>query len=196
MNIDDAITLFSKSFPSIPNEVILELINEGKFIDIKKKEYFSQTGNIDERVGLVFKGIFRGYYLKEEEKISTWFSSESDIIASYMGLLSKAPSKLSYQALEDSTVFTLDYNKIREKAASNLAVMNFLLEILEKQLLESYQRIERYILRSPEERFKNLLENKPEIFNRVSQRMLASYVGVTPVSFSRIKARLTPRRKA
>ena len=183
------------SIPGLTRNLLDYFLSNGQIKEVKKKDFIIRTGDTYQNIGIVIKGIFRGFYLKDGEEISTWFSSENEVIASYMNILSDEPSKLTYQALEESEVFVTSYAKIKEISSKDSEVLVFINTLLEKQLLESYQRFERYVLQSPEERFKNLLEQKPEIFNRVSQRMLASYVGVTPVSLSRIKARLTPKNK-
>jgi len=181
---------FSNAYPFFDEATVRKIAPHGKIVEVRKGDTFIRFGRTDKRIGFVISGLFRGVAFENDEEQTLWFSSELDIIASYISILHNEPSNLNTEALEDSRVFVIDYEVIRNQAKKDLELSNSLLKMMEQLLLESYKRLEKYIFYSPEDRYRRILEDKPEILNRVSQKLLASYIGITPVSLSRLRARM------
>jgi len=181
---------FSSAYPYFDEVTVRKIAPHGKVVDVNKGDTFIRFGKTDKRIGFVIKGLFRGVAFENDDEQTLWFSSELDIIASYISILHNEPSNLNTEALEDSRVFVIDYDIIRDQARKDLELTNSLLKMMEQLLLESYRRLEKFIFYSPEDRYRRILEDKPDILNRVSQKMLASYIGITPVSLSRLRARI------
>ena len=193
MEEDQLLEQFHHAYPYFSKDTIEKLAGNGELIDIPKKAVFIRYGKIDKNIGFVVKGLFKGTILDNEDEQTLWFSNEYDILASYMSILEGQTSKLTYTALEDSTVFTMNYDTIRSLAETDLELSSSLIIMLEKLLLESFRRLEKYVLYSPEDRYLKILNEKPEIINRIPQKLLASYIGITPVSLSRLRARLSKK---
>ncbi len=184
---------FAKSYPQIGINSINKIVELGEIEFINKKEKFIQQGHLDRRIAFVISGLFRGYINHDGEETTLWFSAEHDIIASYHGLLLNEASKMEYQALEDASLFVLSYDDLKILATKDSEIALTLIEMLENLLIESLQRNERFILLDAETRYLNLVKNKPNILQRVPQKLLASYIGITPVSLSRLRARLNKK---
>ena len=184
---------FAKSYPNLSVEAIEKIAALGEINTIKRKDKFIHEGQFDRRIAFVINGLFRGFINHDGEDTTLWFSAEYDIIASYHGLLLNEASKMAYQALEDATVFVITYDELKNLAKSDAQIALSLIEMLEQILIESLQRNERFILLDAETRYLNLVKNKPNIVQRVPQKLLASYIGITPVSLSRLRARLNKK---
>jgi len=191
MEADQLILNFHRAYPYFDQATILKIADHGNLVEVAKNECLIRYGQVDKHIGFVVQGLFKGTILENDEEQTLWFSNEYDILASYMSIFRDEPSKLTYTALEKSKVVLLQYETIKDLAAGDLAVASGMITMLENLLLESFHRLEKYILYSPEDRYLKLLREKPDILNRVPQKLLASYIGITPVSLSRLRARLS-----
>lgn len=179
-----------KKFPNLSQATIMELFQYTEIIEVPKKGYFIKAGQFDRRIVIVVKGLFRAYYLKDDVESTIWFREEYDVYASYSSILSEKPSSLTYQAVENSVVVVINYDLLKEKAMMDQEVAKSIIAVLEGLMLELIESLEEYIILNPEERFIKTLDKKPKLINRVPQSQLASLLGITPESFSRLKSRL------
>ncbi len=178
------------NFPNLKMSKLVELSQFMEIQFIKKKEHIFKTGQYYGKIVFVVEGIFRAYYKKEETEISFWFREENTVFASHSSILAQRPSKISYQALEDAIVATIDYSLLKKMALDDNEVASSIIVVLEGLVLDLIERVEEYTTMTSEERYLNYIENYPNVVNRISQQDLASYIGITPVSFSRLKSRL------
>ena len=91
-------------------------------------------------------------------------------------------------------MFEIDYDLVEKMSENNFPIIKMRVEFAQKMLLESLKRIESFVLDKPEERYQKLIAQKPEIIQRVADKHIASYIGVTPVSLSRIRKRLASKK--
>lgn len=179
-----------KQFPNLSLDTIFDLFQFAEILDVPKKSYFITAGQFDRRVVFVIKGLFRAFYDKDGMEYTIWFRQEFDVYASYSSILAEKKSTLTYQAIEDSIVMVISYDLLKEKAMEDMEVAKSIIVVLEGLMLELIESLEEYIMLNPEERFLKILEKKSGLFNRVPQHQLASMLGITPESFSRLKNRL------
>ena len=196
MNSEELLLIqkFTKAFSTVSPEVIEQIAQIGHLEYVQKKDHFITFGQTDKRLAFVIEGLFRGYINNAGEETTLWFSDEMDLLASYNGILFNESSKITYQALEPARLFVLRYDNLKKLAKNNQAIALVIIQMLEKILGEAFQRNERFILMDAEQRYLNLLEKKPNVMARVPQKLLASYIGITPVSLSRLRARLNKKR--
>lgn len=154
-----------------------------------KKSMILTEGQISKSFYFNLSGFVRLFYRKEAEEITAYFYGENLFISAYDSFTKKTPSKLNFQALEDTFLVN-----ISQEASVRLLNYSSKFETLariamEEELIVHQKIIESLLTQSPEERYEDLLETNPSIFQRVSQQYLASYIGVKPESLSRIKKR-------
>jgi CRP-like cAMP-binding protein len=138
----------------------------------------------------VIKGCFRFYYIKNEVEKTAYFTFENDVLASFECILLDQPSAQSIQALEDSEIFVMDYNQMRKMYESNHKFEHLGRIIGEHYILMLHNRLSSYLLDTPEERYLTMVKETPDYLHRVPLQHIASYIGVTPVSLSRIRKRI------
>ncbi|MBS1617248.1 MAG: Crp/Fnr family transcriptional regulator, partial [Bacteroidetes bacterium] len=95
------------------------------------------------------------------------------------------------EAIEPTILFTGDFKAFKEKAEQDLDLMRFYNLVLEETLVNAIRRIEEFTQRSPEERYQRILLEQPGLIDRAPLKYLASYLGITPVSLSRIRKRIS-----
>jgi CRP-like cAMP-binding protein len=111
-------------------------------------------------------------------------------MAAYSCILSNKASNVSYQALEDSQLIIFDYDLLKKFSLSDIEVAQSIIVIMEELLRQTIERIAEFAILNPEQRYMELLQNNPAYIQRAPQQDLASYIGITPVSFSRLKSRV------
>lgn len=167
-----------------------EVVKMIKFKSFKKGTVLLREGQVAKLCYFVLKGCIRQYYLVDGEEKTTNFFTEGQPVTPYEGTFKKVPSKFYLSCVEDS-ILTIGapgdeaafFEKFpRLEPAKNMAI--------EEELGKSMDRFSSYLLNSPEERYLNLLKTRPDLLDRVPQYQLASYLGVTPESLSRIRKRI------
>ena len=161
-----------------------------KIKSFKKDAIILKEGQVAQLCYFVLKGCIRQYYLVDGVEKTTNFYTEGQPVTPYEGTFKRSPSKYYLACVEDTIVTTgtpedevAFFQKFpRLEPASRMAI--------EEELGKSQDALSAFILNSPEERYLNLLKTRPDLLDRVPQYQLASYLGVTPESLSRIRKRI------
>lgn len=185
-----------KSFDFLEIEELEVIQSAIKIKTIKKGEYLFRKGTYFYDACFVLKGLMRIYDTDSSglEK-NVYFSLEGSQVACLESILKKEKGVFFAQALEDTTVLALD-TIIMDKAEKNFPnLLRLKMADMERFVFEAIERVHFFTMLSPEERFLQLQEKQPDLLKRVPQKYLASYIGVSTVSFSRIKARIMNKEK-
>lgn len=157
---------------------------------MKKNEFFIREGEKSTEIGLIIKGVFRSFYIDEQgNEITKYFHAEGDLLFSYLAYLSQKESTYYLQALEDSEILVTsvaDFEKIME---GNYQLLLFNKKITESALVMKEEHAISFKLWDSMERYNNFSICFPGLEQRIKQCDLASYLGITPVSLSRLKAK-------
>lgn len=156
---------------------------------IARKTEVIKTGQNYGKIVFVLSGLFRAYYKYEETENTFWFREENTVFASHKSILANRPSTISYQALEDSVIAVIDYSLLKEFANKDSESAKNIIVVLEGLVLELIERIEDFVTLNPENRYENFLKKHENIVSRIPQQYIASFIGITPESFSRLKNR-------
>ena len=159
---------------------------------LARGQHFVQAGEYRPEIALVLRGNCRLYYLRPSgEERTTYFFFENHFLADYPGCLTGRPSQLSIQALTDCELVVFDYAVLRGLYDQLPVYERFGRLVAEYHLLGTDARLVEQLTLSPEARYRQLLRSgKTKILERVPQHLVANYLGITPVSLSRIRARV------
>ena len=154
--------------------------------------HFVQAGEHRPELALLLTGSCRLYYPRPDgEELTTYFFFENHLLADYAGCLTGQPSQLSIQALEATELVVFDYAVLRRLYDERPVYERFGRVLAEYHMLGTDARLVEHLLLSPEARYRALLASgKTKILTRVPQHLVANYLGITPVSLSRIRARV------
>lgn len=158
---------------------------------VPKKFRLVTVGDVSREAYFINKGATRLFFEKEGEEISANFMFENNFVASLESFLLQVPSRQAIDTLEDCELLVLSKQRLEELIARQPHFNLFSKAIAETAFIMLQRRASSFILDSPEERYMNMLQQRPEILERVPQHMIASYLGVTPVSLSRIRKRIS-----
>ena len=180
-----------QSIGDIPDAEIKRFVALIKRTEVAKGSYFIREGYKTNRLGFVEKGLFRNVYLSEKGEECTFaFSAENDFIYECHAMRTFEAAQYSIQAIENSTILEVDYKAWVEPFKDSSWWNKTLLDLTTLELsMKSTREIELMNLNG-RERYAHFLERYSGIEHRVKQHVIASYLGITPVSLSRIRKRM------
>ncbi len=161
---------------------------------IKKHELFCREGERADLVGFMLSGTMRHYYTRDGIEKTTYFYFENHFVSSYISCITGQPSQLTFEALAECELIVFPYHKMKQLFKQSILWQEFgrlIAEYLAKGLEE---RMAGLLMLSPEERYLALISSdKTKILERIPQHYIANYLGITPVSMSRIRNRVTKK---
>lgn len=161
--------------------------------NIPKKTTVLSCGKIAKEIYFIIRGCMRLYYDKDGIDISAFFFTENMFAGAYDSFTTKIKSRHFIETTEDCHCLSIDYNTL-QSLYLELPKMNELIrKVLEKRFFELHQLFTSQILDSPEQRYLNLLKEHPDLLQRIPQHQIATFLGVTPVSLSRIRNRVSKK---
>lgn len=154
---------------------------------LPKKAFLLKHGKICRNIYFIQKGLARCFYIKDDKEVSSWFMKEGDVIISVESFFKQQPSYESIQALEDCELLCLHYDKL-QFIFHDFPEFNFVGRVLtEKYYTLSEQRLYSLRMQRANERYAFLMTHYPELIQRVPSTFIASYLGITLETLSRIK---------
>lgn len=158
---------------------------------LRKGSYFIREGEDSRRLALVVKGLFRSFYIDDEGRDYTkLFLPEGSILLSYYAHLSGEPSAYFIEALEDSEILVAGLAEFERLAVESRGLLRLYKGLADSVLVEKEGHRLSLIREKGEERYLRFRRERPGLEARLRQRDLASYLGITPVSLSRLRRRL------
>ena len=167
------------------------LLKSAKSSSIKKGGVLIEEGSTDDRLYYIRKGLMRAYHINDKgDEITYSLLPELHVVANEDYVLNRTPSRFYYEALEDSSFFSIKQGVIQGIIANNREMEDKRLVMLHKQLYAAKERIDSFVLLSPLERYQEFVRKYPSLNNRVPDKYIANVLGITPVSLSRIRKRI------
>jgi CRP-like cAMP-binding protein len=181
---------------SIENNTHLPLLQFATSKVIAALEIYIPEGKIFKKIFYIKKGLLRIFFVTESGEEKTFFFRwEGQIAAIPECIFDNQPTRQTWQALEDCELMEIDFDIVEKLSENNISLIKIRLGFAEKMFLEALKRVESFVLDKPEERYQKLIIQNPEIIKRVADKHIASFIGVTPVSLSRIRKRLASQKK-
>ena len=190
MDTLDIIKEYYASMTSIPSEewdwFAARLIEK----HIPKNSHWVTEGQIAHEYAFITHGFMRSYYVKEGKDVVRDFFSEHSHVSAYTSIISRTPSLYSIQALESTRLLTLTYRDNQELFCRHSCWQEIGRLTAEARYKQKEEREASFLLDSPEDRYQKLFLQSPEILQRAPQYHIASYLGITPETLSRIRRKL------
>lgn len=155
---------------------------------VQKNADLQPIGHTCRTIYFINQGLARIYYFKGDTDITESFAFESQILARVESLFTGKPSRKGIQMLETSEVIAINATQLFRLYDAFPEIERLFRKIFEAAYVETVNRIESLQFHTAEERYRDLLEASPNILRRIPLKYIASYLGITPVSLSRIRA--------
>jgi len=171
--------------------IIDELIPVKQF---PKGSILLKEGDIAHTAYYVLKGLVRAYMIKDDgEERTTRFMVEKEPCVNLDSYVNQIPSMYYLECMEDCELSVVEREKEGELAKRYPPYQELCKVDIEKQFGKAQNELASFIVSKPEERYLELQEDRPDLIQRVPQYHLASYLGITPESLSRMRKRLAKR---
>ena len=136
-----------------------------------------ESGKVEKDIFFIKKGIVRAYTSVDGKDITFWVGKEGATLVSMKGYVNDEPGYETMELMEDSVLYVLERKKLKERYA-------------EMELLATEERLISMLSAIASERYKELLEKEPDLLQRLPLGSIATYLGVTQASLSRIRAQI------
>lgn len=184
--------------PLVPaDEALDRLLTAGRVIKVARATPVLRVGEVADQLFSIHRGLLRYYYLDAVtggERTGQFFD-EGGIVTDAASFLTGAPATQTIETVEDALLFLIPRAALMKAYDDDHAIERFGRKMIESGFLGSQRRTANLLNLSPEDRYRHYVDTRPEIVRRVPQYLLASFLGITPESLSRIRARHARTRK-
>jgi CRP-like cAMP-binding protein len=164
-------------------------------VELKNNEPLIPYGKFDDNIYVLKEGIMRFAYFDGLKEMTFGFSSPGTVIIQYHSFYKREPSFFQVESCGRSTVMKVSRADFERLAKSSSDFLNWMFRISSLQLWLNERKLA-VLNGTAKERFEALIRIRPDILKTVSSKVIASYIGVTPSSFSRLKRELTIAEKS
>lgn len=171
--------------PDTSKSTIKEFISE---ISYPKGHFLLRADKIETRIYFIKKGIVRAYANTADNEITFWFGKEGDAVISMKNYVANQKGYEDIQLLEECELYELKVQSLQNLFDKDIFIANWGRRFAEQELIKTEERLISRQFRTARERYTELLKNNPDLIRRVQLGYIASYLGITQVSLSRIRA--------
>lgn len=157
--------------------------------EVPAKTMLLQEGQISRTMFFIEKGCLRTWVNNDGREITTQFFFEGDKVSSIESFRANQPSLYSIESLEPCILQTISQQDFQNALENMPEIKKELEEHLFRRLLHAQKLFYSYLKNNPQQRYQELIEEHPHIIQRIPQHYIASYLGITAVSLSRIRNR-------
>jgi CRP-like cAMP-binding protein len=174
-------------FGVVQSDELKKISSLFKLTTVKKGEYFLKTGKQSNKLSFIQAGLLRVFITTEDKEITQWISSKGSFVVDLSSFVFKTPASWTIQALTDTKLHTIsreDYNRIGT-LIPKWSHLEKLFIVRSFSMMED--RIFSHLSMTAEERYNLFFENNRELFNQVPLQYIASMLGMSPETLSRIR---------
>ena len=157
---------------------------------LKRKDFLLKEGMICDFVAFVNTGVIRHYHVKDGNEITCDITLNNNFITDFKSLTQNIPSNYNFQILKDAELFVIKKNDLFRLYTENRNIESFGRIMAEQVAQRTIDIVMSLSSDKPEERVDKLIKQRPDLFQEVPQRYLATLLGISPESLSRIRARI------
>jgi len=175
-------------FSALSNDSLRELANYFQYVKHPKGATIIHADKVEPYFYVLQSGIARAYCDGENQQITFWFGQSGDVLFSFNSYINNCPGYENIELLANSTLIRIKLTDLFLLYQQNLEMANWGRKIAEQELIATERRLIDRAFKGAAERYRDFTEQSPELIKRVALKHIASYLGVTQVTLSRIRA--------
>ena len=154
-----------------------------------KNDFLVTEGKICRHLYFLQHGALRGFYNLEEKEVTHWFGFENDFVTSFHSFITQQPAVENIQLLEGSILWAISKDSLTRLMNQHFDIERLVRIAYEKYYIRLEERFVNAQFKSATERYQNLLKQTPHIIERVPLGYIASYLGISGETLSRVRSR-------
>lgn len=179
-----------KNYYPLSIEAQVALHNCFERITLSKNEYLLKERQICRHLYFLEKGALRGFYLLDGKEITHWFAFENDFVTSFHSFITNEPAVENIQLMEGSILFAISKEQLTKLFNEHHEIERLVRIVYEKYYIRLEERYVNAQFKTAKELYENLLQQRPHILERVPLGYIASYLGISQETLSRIRNKL------
>jgi len=172
----------------LSENTIAEICNHLSVLNLDKKHVLIKENQRHDFAYFVIKGAVRSFYLKDGIEVNTWFALENDMVGSLQNF-NDNPSRETIELVENCTLIAINIKKIKPLMFSNIQIANFVNTIIEEYALFLEDKFYFSQMANSIDKYLTLLDKEPQILQRIPLTYIASFLGITRETLSRLRAK-------
>ena len=179
--------IIRKTYPFLFQKDIDQLLGLGKYQLLENKAVIIRSGQYLDTTFFILQGMVRGYFTNEKgEEKNIFLRPEHTLTGAPECLFENRPTKYTFESILETHLMVFSLEAFQHIADQNPRLRQLYLKGLQETILTLVSRVEALIDLSPAERYEALLLRSPQFFQTAFNKHIANYLGITPVSLSRI----------
>lgn len=167
-----------------------ELASRLKELTLPKGHILVKPDTVCNFLYFIENGLTRTYYWKDDKEITDWISDEHSFSCSIISFITRQPDRRGIELLENSVLYSLHYNDLDELCSKHHDIETFTRKIVSFGLIQLQQKLDDLHFTTAVERYRTLMRISPSLIQRVPLGMIASYLGMTQETLSRVRAQV------
>lgn len=172
----------------LTTDTLSELENHMTVVKYAKDKILLTENQTHDYAYYILQGAARSYYLKDGIEVNTWFAFEGEVIGS-LHAYNNLPSRETVELLEEATLVSVNLRTLKPFIYSNLQISNFIRTVIEEYAQFLEDRLFNSQFMSSMERYELLLKHEPQALQRVPLTYIASYLGISRETLSRLRSK-------
>jgi CRP-like cAMP-binding protein len=179
--------ILKQTYPYLNDSDIATLLTNGEYRNCQNRTVIIRKGEKTKRVFFTLSGMVRGYFINEKgEEKNIFLRPKHTLTGAPDTLFSNLPTKYTFEAILETHILIFDFNEFQNLTKIHPNLTQVYIDALQENVQTLILRVESLIDKSPEERYDALLQQNPQFFQTAFNKHIANYLGITPVSLSRI----------
>lgn len=178
------------NFTSLSEQSKKELSSRFKKVVSPKGHILVKPDTICNFLYFIDRGLTRTYYLKDGKEVTDWISDEHTFSCAIISFISRHPDRRGIDVLEPSILFAIHYNNLDYLCQRYHDIDILFRKLVSLGLIQLQQKFDDLHFATAVERYKSLINTNPSLINRVPLGMIASYLGITQETLSRIRSKI------
>ena len=180
---------FATNFTTTEDE-ISEVVKYFKYVKSKKDEVLTENGKVCRYFFFIVKGCVKANFIDSNgQETIRYVAFENQLISSIHSFIKQTPSNEYITAIEPSELLAISYTDFKSALSKSSLFKDFYIKVLERTYMNNHWRIETFLRLGAKERYEYLFKNSRQLVQRLSNKDLSSFLGITQESLSRIKAK-------
>jgi signal-transduction protein with cAMP-binding, CBS, and nucleotidyltransferase domain len=178
-------------FAKLDTESLDELSAISTRHEFPKGHILLQRNSICNYFYFIEKGLTRTFYIKDGKDITDWISTEGTFAVSLISFINREPDRRTIELLEPSVLYSIGHDDIEALCKQRHIIEHLVRQIVSFGLVQLQRKFDELHFSTAKQRYQNLMETNPTIIQRVPLGMVASFLGMTQETLSRIRSQIT-----